>query len=287
MPVKTLINGQSDQFINVLDRGFQYGDGLFETILIEDGCATFLSQHLDRLERGCERLGFPALDTAVISAEISQLIDAERFGVLKLVISRGQGERGFLAPAEPTISRVISFSAQASHLSHELLMLPLIYCQTRLSRQPLLAGLKHLNQLERVLARNELRAKKLCEGLMLDVDGNVIEGVMSNIFLVKDKALISPCLSHSGVSGIIRDFLIEQAQQAGIRCDIRPVCLEDLEAADEIFMTNSLMPVRGINTVISPTHNLTKNGCELTEWALNCVLDDIQRQIKQTLHGLI
>jgi len=202
--------------------------------------------------------------------------------VLKLVISRGQGERGFLAPAEPTISRVISFSAQVSTLSRELLMLPLIQCQTRLSRQPALAGLKHLNQLERVLARNELRAKELCEGLMLDVNGHVIEGVMSNLFLVKDKALISPCLSHSGVSGIIRGFLIEQAQQQGISCDIRQVSLDDLEAADEIFMTNSLMPVRGVSTVISPAQNLTKNGCELSQWALNCVLDDIQRQIKHT-----
>jgi len=277
MTVNILINGQAEHCINVLDRGFQYGDGLFETILVESGCATFLDRHLNRLQKGCDALGFSLLDEAFIRHEVSMLVKPKQCGVLKLVISRGVGERGFLAPAKPDITRVISFSEQAIDINRELSACSLIYCNTRLSRQPLLAGIKHLNQLERVLARAELR-DQAGEGLMLDVNDQVIEGIMSNLFMVKDRCLITPCLSHSGVAGIMREFLLEQAKQQGMACNVKDITLLDLEEADEIFMTNSLMPVRVINQLVTPTGSIIKSSTEFAQWALNAIVDDIQQQ---------
>jgi len=282
MTVNILINGQAEHCINVLDRGFQYGDGLFETILVESGCTTFLDRHLNRLHKGCAALGFPRLDEALIRHEISMLVKPQQSGVLKLVISRGVGERGFLAPAKPEVTRVISFSEQAIDMSGELSACSLIYCNTRLSRQPLLAGIKHLNQLERVLAREELR-DQVGEGLMLDVNDQVIEGIMSNLFMVKDRCLITPRLSYSGVAGIMREFLLEQAKQQGMSCEVKDITLLDLEKADEIFMTNSLMPVRVINQLVTSTSSIVKPSTEFAQWALNAIVDDIQQQCLESV----
>jgi len=277
MIAKVLINGQASHSIDVLDRGFQYGDGLFETILVEKGCATFLNQHLKRLRKGCAVLGFPMLDETPIRHEISTLLKSKPSGVLKLIVTRGVGERGFLAPTEPLITRVISFSEQAIFIHDALSYCSLIHCQTRLSRQPILAGIKHLNQLERVLARTEL-ADQVGEGLMLDVSGKVIEGVMSNLFMVKAGCLITPSLDHSGVAGVIRGFLIEQAKQQGIACQVKDLTLLELEEADEIFITNSLMPVRAINTLLTPTGSITKSSTEFAQWALTTVVDEVDQQ---------
>jgi len=277
-----LINGKQGHSIDVLDRGFQYGDGLFETILVEAGCATFLAQHLKRLAKGCVALGFPPLDEALLRDEISSLVKAKQSGVLKLIISRGVAERGFLPPVEPDITRVISFSEQPVGISRELSDCSLIHCETRLSRQPLLAGIKHLNQLERVLARAELRGQE-GEGLMLDVHDQVIEGIMSNLFMVKDNCLITPRLSHSGVAGVIREFLLDKANDEAIACEVKDMALCELENADEIFMTNSLMPVRAINQLVTPTATIIKSSSGFSQWALNAIADDIQRQCLESV----
>lgn len=277
MTVKVLINGQASHSVDVLDRGFQYGDGLFETILVEKGCATFLNQHLKRLYKGCSVLGFPVLDEALIRHEILTLLKSSPSGVLKLIVTRGVGERGFLAPTEPLITRVISFNEQPTSIHDALTRCSLIHCRTQLSRQPLLAGIKHLNQLERVLARTEL-ADQVGEGLMLDVNGKVIEGVMSNLFMVKDDCLITPSLDHSGVAGVIRGFLLEQAKQQGIDYKVKDLTLLELEEADEIFITNSLMPVRAINTWLTPAGPIMKSSTEFAQWALTTVANEIEQQ---------
>ena len=122
-------------------------------------------------------------------------------------------------------------------------------CQTRLAPQPLLAGLKHLNRLEQVLARDEWRAADIHEGVMCDSDGNVIEGVMSNLFLVRDGTLLTPDLSNCGVAGIIRQVVLEIAQALDIETNIGPITGADLNRADELFVTNSvigLWPVKAL-----------------------------------------
>lgn len=272
MSVNTLINGQADGVISPLDRGFQYGDGLFETIWVESGCVTFLSLHLARLNKGCERLGFPLPDVGVISDEITQLVSEYQNGVIKITLTRGIGKRGFLPPDEPNITRVISFNACQHGITTSLLSTTLRLCETRLSKQPLLAGIKHLNQLERVLAKTELRGLDKAEGLMLDIDGAVIEGTMSNLFIVKADVLITPELNNCGVSGVVRNCLIQQAKADGMACEIAVLMPDEVLQADEVFMTNSLMPIRSVNQLTMAGKTIYKDEHSRAQWALDSIL---------------
>lgn len=276
-----LVNGKRDLDIHPLDRGLQYGDGLFETILVEKGCVTFFQQHMQRLLKGCEVLGFSKPDIASIKQDVSELIGAKENGVIKILLSRGVSERGFMPPKNPAITRVISFADADGPISSTLSHFNLQLCHTRLSRQPLLAGIKHLNQLERVLAKSELKDNASDEGLMLDTSELVIEGTMSNIFIVKNDVLLTPALDNAGVSGVIRNFLIQQASEDGIVCEIAELGLDDVKNADEIFMTNSLMPVRSVKQLMINGRSFTKRKGAYAEWGLNKVSKDIERQVEE------
>jgi len=281
MDPKVLINGEFEESISSLDRGFHYGDGLFETILVESNIPCFLDAHIQRLQKGCDVLGFPPVDVGIIKQEISQLIDTA-YGTIKLVVSRGVGERGFTPPANPVITRVLSFSGTNKGIKESLGYIDLMLCHTRLSRQPLLAGIKHLNQLERVLARREIGNTHQLEGLMLDDNERVIEGTMSNIFIVRKGVLKTPELAQSGVLGVIRQHLIQQTEQEGIECQVAELTVDDLKNADEIFMTNSLMPIRCVKQLNLDGTVFVKNDEQYAQWALNSVYQDIQRQVNVT-----
>lgn len=239
--MRYLVNGIDKNTVSINDRGFQYGDGLFETIMVEKGRTIFLTEHFDRLDKGCSILGFPSIDRECFKNEIASLISSSEFGVLKIILTRGESERGFLSPPNINVTRVLSFSESLETKVHSLKKMNITLCETRLSQQPLLAGLKHLNQLERVLARSEWRQSDITEGLMLDGDNHVIEGTMSNIFIVKAGVINTSNLTQSGVKGIIRDVIIEQAQSLDIECKITTITLDDVLSADEVFMTNSIM----------------------------------------------
>ena len=279
MMPNTLINGEYGESIHPSDRGFQYGDGLFETILVESNSPCYIKEHFQRLKKGCEVLGFPPVDVTILEREILQLINTNQYGVIKLLISRGVGERGFSPPKNPETTRVLSFVAAEEGVTKSLVSLDLILCHTQLSCQPLLAGIKHLNQLERVLARKELGDGALSEGLMLDVNGVVIEGTMSNIFIVSNDVLMTPKLNNAGVLGVIRNYLIQQARKEGIDCREVDLSLENLKNADEIFMTNSLMPVRAIKQLKIGEVVFPKEVGAYANWALSTVLADIQQQV--------
>ena len=282
MKPEILINGELEQSINPLDRGFQYGDGLFETILLEQACPCFLAEHIQRLQRGCEVLGFPPADVNIIEKEMSQLTNFRPSGVIKILLSRGVGSRGFLAPDKPKITRLIAFSVTDRAISKSLTSVDLLVCETRLARQPLLAGIKHLNQLERILARNEFKeAVTPTEGLMLDVEGAVIEGTMSNVFIVRNGVLLTPKLNNAGVSGVIRNHLIDQAAREGMDCRVVELTLDDMKSADEIFMTNSLMPVRSVRKLSINDSDFLKEDETYAQWALNSVLTAMQSQIME------
>jgi len=280
MKTNTLINGKPAESVSYLDRGFQYGDGLFETVLVEAGCATFLNAHFERLQRGCDALGFPCLDVGAITNDVLEVIGNNNYGVVKIILTRGVGERGFLPPETPNITRVVSFSIRGESIKAPLKDIELVLCKTSLAQQPLLAGIKHLNQLERILARTELRENTSAEGLMLDTEGNVIEGTMSNVFIVKNDVLMTPKLNNCGVAGVIREHLLKHAKEAGFQSKEAVLTLNDIKEAAEIFMTNSLMPVRGINRLTVDNTSLDKKGGSYTSWALDSVLTSIQQQVK-------
>lgn len=241
------INGQPADCIALADRGLAYGDGLFETIKVRGGRALLFERHLARLQEGCQRLAIPC-DMHVLRAELQAYIQQLGQGVCKLILTRGAGQRGYASPNPCMPQRILqASSAPQWPSSHAAEGIRLFACQLRLSEQPLLAGLKHLNRLEQVLARAEWTDPAYAEGLLLDQQERVVDGVFSNIFIVRKQQLLTPDLIRCGVAGVMRAELLARAQASVMPVRITDITLQDLQQADEVFTCNSLYgiwPVR-------------------------------------------
>ena len=247
---RSLINGKAAESLSILDRGFQYGDGLFETLALVDGEVKHWSLHWDRLCEGCERLFLPQPNELQLLSEIDYVAAGVGKEIVKIIISRGKSARGY-AFDEVMPSHVVSayqwpkFPEENSKQG-----ITLFVCQTNVARQPALAGIKHLNRLENVLARHEWNDAQFAEGIMLDTDKNVIEGTMSNLFIVKNNILQTPDLSRCGVAGVTRQRIMQLAIEKGITLDVKNINLEQVEQADEVFVCNTVIgiwPVKKIN----------------------------------------
>lgn len=254
MQTKTLINGELGETVSVQDRGLHYGDGLFETIAVESGKPLLLQQHLQRLRRGGQRLGIE-IDDAVLTMEAEQLATGIDKGVIKILLTRGVSGRGYAFKATQPITRIVMLTPWPDMSSHyHDVGISLCKCQTVLNQQPALAGIKHLNRLEQVLARNEW-SELYQEGVMCDQDGNVIEGTMSNIFIVNHGELLTPMLDRCGVNGIMRQVVIECARDQGIPLKEDRFGLDSLESANGVFVTNSLIGVWPVKIFVDINYN--------------------------------
>jgi 4-amino-4-deoxychorismate lyase len=247
MTLALLVNGaapaNASQAIAADDRGLQYGDGLFETALLIDGRVRFLDDHLQRLFRGCERLGIQAPERQTLIDEIAQVSAVANRGVLKIIVSRGAGGRGYRPPVAAAATRIVALHPLKETTQHGL---KLRWCETRLGRNARLAGIKHLNRLEQVLAQSEWREGEFDEGLMMDTEGELVCATAGNVFAVRDGALITPDLRFCGVQGVMRAQVIKAASKLGLAVSEEPLWPHDLEVAHEIFITNA---VRGIRSV--------------------------------------
>lgn len=239
-----LVDGEPATQVDARDRGLHYGDGLFETIAFVDGVFEYWAPHLTRLAQGCERLGIPMPDPDRLADDARRVCRQAGDGVVKLIVTRGQATRGYRAPEPCRPTRIVlrtPWPDMALRFAGQGVAVRT--CSLRLARQPALAGIKHLNRLEQVLARREWMSDEWQEGVLCDTEGKVIEGVSSNLFLVRAGRLVTPDLSGCGVAGVIRGRLLAIAETLGMRVEIRPVPLEELRQADEIFMTNSLIGI--------------------------------------------
>lgn len=237
------VDGQPADVLSLKDRGLAYGDGLFETIAVRAGVPVLLERHLQRLEQGCQRLALH-VDWVALSAELDAYAQGLGQGVLKLIVTRGDGLRGYAAVPSAPARRILQGNPPAAYpAAHAEQGISLFPCATRLSEQPLLAGLKHLNRLEQVLARAEWSGAEYAEGLMRNTSGRVIEGVFSNLFLVCNGVLMTPDLSRCGVAGVMRAELLFQAESQGIVTQIADIGLKQLHLADEVFVCNSVYGV--------------------------------------------
>lgn len=255
------VDGEPATQLSLLDRGLAYGDGLFETLSVTCGKPRLLQRHLARLQEGAQRLSIP-LDIPVLTAELAAFCGELGSGVAKLIVTRGEGLRGYAPPAESQPRRILLGSpAPAYPPGYAQEGVRLYPCRTRLAEQPALAGLKHLNRLEQVLARAEWQDPAYAEGLMCDNSGRVIEGVYSNLFLVRAGQLLTADLSRCGVAGVMRAELLAQAAALGIAVQVRDIGFEELLAADEVFLCNSLYgiwPVRQLQGHDWPVGPLTR-----------------------------
>jgi 4-amino-4-deoxychorismate lyase len=255
------IDGCPADALSLKDRGLAYGDGVFETVAVKAGQPLLFERHLQRLETACQRLAIP-VDHSLVRAEMARFAVQLGEGVMKLVLTRGDSQRGY-APAPDTQSRRIlqggpSPVYPAANAEQGIRLFP---CQTRLAEQPLLAGIKHLNRLEQVLARSEWQDSEHAEGLVCDISGRIIEGVYSNLFLVRDGRLLTADLSRCGVAGVMRAEVLSQARSQGLAVDIRDLHMADLEKADEVFLCNSvygIWPVRSFVQLNWPAGPLTR-----------------------------
>jgi 4-amino-4-deoxychorismate lyase len=243
-----LVNGVEcppERAVSAQDRGLSYGDGLFETMLLRDGRVRYLAHHLARLAFGCERLGIRYPGDECLKTEIERVRRTHTNGVVKVIVTRGTGSRGYrpLRDAEPT--RIVSLHASPQVPSAGIRVR---WCSTPLSRNTLLAGIKHLNRLEQVLAQAEWDDPDVAEGLMCDSEGELISATAANVFIVRGRELWTPDLRYCGIRGIMRARIIEHAHGLGFDVQEAPLRPDDLESATEVFVTNA---VRGVRAVIA------------------------------------
>jgi 4-amino-4-deoxychorismate lyase len=268
----SLINGVVADSISIYDRGLAYGDGLFETMAVRAGEPLLFAEHMARLLQGCRILGIAGTDIEHCRNEARQLC-AGRTGVLKLILTRGSGGRGYAAQAGIQPNRLLLFSSWHSwprEFYTEGVRIGI--CRTRIPEQPQLAGIKHLNRLENVLAAREIDGNTLQEGVMLDYSDRIIECTRSNIFFVKNGELHTPALDRCGVNGVMRDYILKHAQKYGIKVNIRDILLDEARQMNEAFVCNSLIgiwPVAALGDKISYQPGICAT---VQSWITECTL---------------
>ena len=287
MDATTLVNGQPSNTLDVSDRGLAYGDGVFETIALSQGQVQLWHGHKQRLVTGLialrivtdEASALTLVSSIVADIKTAYLLFAHPQGVIKLTITRGGGGRGYIAPNSPIPTRIVSimpWPLGRGHLSSGGVRVRL--CQHRWSANTALAGVKHLNRLDQVMARNEWSDDNIHEGIMLNQAGGVISGVMSNLFIEIDGALITPKLDQCGINGTMAQIVHIIAKQCGISLVQQEVTLEMLLHADAVFMTNSLNGMWPIVELISEM----PNG-DSTEWPTSALIKQFQEALMQLL----
>jgi 4-amino-4-deoxychorismate lyase len=250
--MSTWINGRrGGRCIDHRDRGLQYGDGVFETMRIRRGRIRLLEHHLDRLMSGCTRLGIAAPAVRELRRELGAAAEGRREGVLKLIVTRGVSRlRGYRPAGDERCTRILTrHPLPPGAISSEGTPVRVRVCATQIGLSPSLAGLKTLNRLESVLARGEWRDARIWEGLMQDVDENIVCGTMSNLFVRRGSNLLTPVLDRCGVAGVMRRWVMETAGEIGLRAAERSIRWRDVREADEVFMSNAVVGLKSVAVI--------------------------------------
>ncbi|QSX35741.1 aminodeoxychorismate lyase [Shewanella sedimentimangrovi] len=237
------VNGVQTDQISALDRGLAYGDGLFATMRVSgSGTILMLEHHLLRLSQGAARIGIKWSPSDKLQAQLQHLAALHPGQCLKLVLTRGCGGRGYQPPAEAKASEIISFSPVPAHYPRwQQQGVALASSEVRLGRQPLLAGIKHLNRLEQVLIRSQALPEWAQDWLVRDSDGLIIETSMANLFFVTEEEVLTPAITRAGVAGVTREQVIKALLALGYR--VRCCDLDDsvLAQSRHVFLCNSLL----------------------------------------------
>ena len=251
-----IINGESvapeRATVSIFDRGFQYGDGLFETIALIDGKPLLWEEHLRRMTTGAAVLGIPMPTPEMWARDASAAAaDADERAVLKLTLTRGIGGRGYARPF-PQLPTRIAYATPWPQYPAECWErgIDVVTCHTAQLGGDTFATLKSLNRLNQVLARGEL-PDDVQEGLLLDANGIVREGTFTNVVWVSGGRIYTPRLTHAGIPGVMRGAIIGRLSEQGISCEAVDVLPAALYECDECFVCNSLIglwPVRRLDS---------------------------------------
>ena len=237
-------NAQEIKQIELLDRAFHYGDGCFSTARIREGVIELESLHIARLKLACERLLLSA-DLAFIQRSIVQLKQtyAHLNGTLKIIISRGEGQRGYSLPAHPADVWVFFYPQASEVLTYSEIDSGVLQHAIGLN-MPQMVGVKSLNRLEQVLLKHEAEQHGWLEALVTDVQGSVVEGVSSNCFILLNDRWISPELRYNGVHGVMRAEILARMQQQGMSCELRMIDMEEIPRFQSLFFCNALSTMK-------------------------------------------
>ena len=262
-----LVNGECRSHIEISDRGFQYGDGLFETIAVTNGQPVFIGRHIDRLEAGCRRLYIPFPSTELLTFEAKKLCQHSSKAVLKMILTRGSGGRGYRQPDVIQTTRVLSLHPFPDYPDiYKVHGITALFCDTRLGLNPGLAGIKHLNRLEQILARAEWTNPDIQEGIMLDMNEHVIEGTMTNLFYVKNDTLYTSSLALAGVAGIMRGIIMAMSYDYGFSVIEHTFTKDELLSADEVFVCNSIVGIWPIKQIATTCFSVGERTRQLQTW---------------------
>lgn len=257
MTIALLINGlqptDRTHAIGIDDRGLQYGDGVFETALLTGGRIRYLEDHLQRLQYGCDGLGIACPERAMLLKDLGVLTAGRGEGILKIIVTRGGGGRGYRPPDKPVPTRILALYPPVDTTPSTGTGIAVRWCETRLGRNPGLAGIKHLNRLEQVLAQAEWRDPDIAEGLMLDTEGEVVAATAGNLFIVRDGILCTPDLRYCGIRGVMRGRVLEAARSNGMQIEVQPLWRSDIEGASELFITNAVRGIRPVTVLEGST----------------------------------
>jgi 4-amino-4-deoxychorismate lyase len=242
-----LVDGRPARTVSLADRGLNYGDGLFETMRLQDGVAPLLDRHLGRLEAGCERLGLPWPGGEQLRDDLRVVArDAAAAAVVKILLTRGDGARGYAPGPARAARRIVSVHPLPAGLNAPLTV---GICRTRLGSSPTLAGIKHLGRLEQVLAAREAAAAGWDEGLMLDGAGEVAEGTRHHLFFLRGGRLFTPPGRGLAVAGIMRALMLEALDGLGLAGGEAPLRYDAVHEIEAMYLCNAVVGVRGVKRI--------------------------------------
>jgi 4-amino-4-deoxychorismate lyase len=249
---RVLLNGSPAQQVSPFDRGVHFGDGLFETIACRGGRPRFLSLHLERLLLGCQRLGIEPGNLDEVRAEVSSLAREVENAIVKVILTRGTAlARGYGVTGREKATRITFRYAWPPETPTESQDgIRVRTAKLRLGENPLLAGLKHCNRLEQILARREWADPGIAESLLFSSSGRLVSGTMSNVFIVEGSRLRTPRLDLCGVAGVMRRVVLREAERAGFSVREDVLSADAVRNASEVFLTNArigLWPLRELD----------------------------------------
>jgi 4-amino-4-deoxychorismate lyase len=265
--LECLVNGEISDHLQATDRGLHYGDGLFETMAVMRGSPRFWQAHIDRLGSGCKLLGLPVTAQTVLLREVQTVSAGQTLSVAKIIITRGSSGRGYVPVSPAETNRIVCayrWPADPRDLVETGIRVRI--CKLRLGIQPELAGIKHLNRLEQVIARAEWSDGTIHEGILMDQEGFVVSAISSNVFLVTGDRLLTPRMDRCGVRGVMRGEILKAFKT---RCEQRRISLDMLMEAEEVFVCNSvrgIFPVTRIEDRKYPIGGVTR---EVQAWLNN------------------
>ncbi len=253
-----LIDGKKQSKASIFNRNTQFGDGLFETCLVENKKLLFWSNHFERMKLGCDRLKISMIDETLWLSDIKKAFSLMKIDncIVKLVLSRGESLRGYsykynIRPIRITIVSELKKNNQDKRFSLE-------FCNSGYNSNPKLAGIKHCNRLEQVIARAGI---KVDDGIMLDENENVVSVTQGNIFCIQGNRLITPNLDKCGIEGTRRAVILKIAVDLGFDINIKNLSVAELLRSDEVFISNSIQgvgPVNQIEDFVYSKHKITE-----------------------------